>query len=624
MKRRSFLHWSAALLCCTLAAGLRPTAQESALLPAVTINAVPVAGETWPADVNGDGRTDLVATAGGRVAIALGNGNGTFAAAVMSATSGLVLTVGRINNDSYPDVVAVSGDNVVVLPGTGTAALGAARVVMGGGYFSFATVADMNNDGLRDLVLGQEGTSLHVLPGNGDFTFDAAFTYETGAWPHGHIVADLDADGLRDIVVAHRYERRLTIFRNGAGFSFTPQELPIAHSSTDVTTRDLNGDGRLDLVVSARGDSDDGPWSTGLVYVYLATGARTYAAPITRPTPPGTQSVVVGDFTRDGRTDIATTNRSSQSVDVMCGDWLKSVDSVSILPGRGDGTFSAAVSFAMDTVGPLTARRFEYNIGNLNTADVNGDGYTDLLTSGFVLLNTAPRANRPPTVNAGPDQASYNDEPSLQGTAQDPDGHLLQYEWSENTPGSAPWENRAAICASMDFGSRTFFFTATDGYSTPVSDSTVVTRLEPPSDYPSIRITAPATDQIVSKSSPFTVTFSSNGGTSGVHDVDLFFSATGTSWTAIAECTNLPATATSCVWNNPSPETERAQLRAVLTANNGLVGEASTGRFRIRSGDGSGIPLQYNRRRRHARIRGIRERRVHGSRQRRRRVGHER
>jgi hypothetical protein len=382
----------------------RPAAQTAALLPAVDLRTSSAAfiGDTWPADFNRDGATDLVGATSERIAVALGRGDGTFAAPIASGAAGEVLSVGDVNGDGNPDVVARHDTQLFLLPGTGTAALAASRPVLDGTLFTFASVADMDSDGVRDLVVGQEPESLHVLPGNGDYTFDPPFTQTTGAWPHGHIVVDLNKDGLRDIVVAHRYQAHITVFLNSGAFVFTGTDLPLAHSSTDVTARDLNGDATIDLVVSARGQRDDGPWEEGLVYVFLGNGNGTFGVPATFATAAGTQSVVVGDFTRDGKTDVATTNRSIYYTDAMCVDRL-GIDSVSILAGRGDGTFEQSIDFALGATVPWWDA-FQDRVGTLNTSDLNGDRHVDLIAShGKVLLNAAPRANRPPAVSAGDD-----------------------------------------------------------------------------------------------------------------------------------------------------------------------------------------------------------------------------
>ena len=368
---------------------------------------------------------------------------------------------------------------LIVLPGTGTSALAAPRSVMEGQYFTFGSVADMDNDGIRDLVVGQEGESLHVFPGNGDFTFDPPFTFPTAPWPHGATVADLDGDGLRDVVVAHRYATQLTVYRNGGTFAFTATHLPMAHSSTDVTSRDLNGDGKLDLVVSAR-ESYDGPWSDGLVYVFLGNGDGTFGAPATFPTAAGSQSVVVGEFTRDGRLDVATTNRSFAYLDTMCTAYY-GADSVSVLPGRGDGTFGASVDFALaPALSYYEGDGFQNMVGTLNTSDLNGDGRTDLITShGKILLNAAPRANRPPVVSAGEDQTVFNaTEVYFPGSAAgDPDHHLLRVNWSQDAPreGNVPLDSCVELPSRS--GNYLFYLTASDGHGGVTSDDVTITHV---------------------------------------------------------------------------------------------------------------------------------------------------
>ena len=560
----------------SIMAGLsaRPAAQTAPLLPAVDLRTSSAAftGDTWPADFNRDGTTDLVGATSSGLAVALGRGDGTFATAVASASAGEVLTVGDVNGDANPDVVARSATQLLLLPGTGTATLGASRTVMEGESFTFASVADMDDDGLRDLVVGQEGFSLHIFPGNGDLTFDPPFTQVTGAWPFGHIVADLDNDGLRDVVVAHRYESHITVFRNGGAFAFSGTDLPLGRSSSDVTARDLNGDTRIDLVVSARGERVDGPWNEGMVYVFLGNGDGTFGVPTIFPTAPGTQSVVVGDFTRDGTIDVATTNRSFYYIDAPCGDrW--GIDSVSILAGRGDGTFAPSVDFALGPTVPWWDA-FQDKVGTLATSDLNRDGHVDLITShGKVLLNAAPRANRPPVVSAGENRTVYNDpEPFVTGIADDPDHHLLRMLWNRDVPAEGNGPIATCVGTPRPSGDYVFYLTASDEQGGVTSDTMTITQVNT-EGWPDVFMGDPAYGSTVTAGIATKINWFAQD-EDGLARVDVFFSADGgATFEPVQECTALPGSASECTWNSPGPPTDRARLTVRVIDNRGEQGE---------------------------------------------------
>src|SRR5688572_12630528 len=73
-------------------------------------------------------------------------------------------------------------------------------------------------------------------------------------------------------------------------------------------------------------------------------------------------AITVGDFNGDGHVDLATANRVSRDV--------------SVLLGRGDGSFHPAASFAV----------FEDLPDDIKTGDFNGDGRLDLATTFSLLL----------------------------------------------------------------------------------------------------------------------------------------------------------------------------------------------------------------------------------------------
>ena len=181
--------------------------------------------------------------------------------------------------------------------------------------------------------------------------------------------------------------------------------------------------------------SDIGYYHDGFVLVLTGAGDGTFTPGGKYPTAYGPISVVLGDFTRDGTLDVATANRSFRYVDDLCNTTRQGSDSVSILPGNGDGTFGKATSFALGSQA-VGATPFVDEADALNTADVNRDGHQDLVVSdGRVLLTTAPRANRAPVVDAGEDVSEQGgNSVVLRGGATNPDGHWLQLNFTGAIP----------------------------------------------------------------------------------------------------------------------------------------------------------------------------------------------
>ena len=161
------------------------------------------------ADVNGDGHLDALATInGGTFLTALGNGDGTFQMPANQASTGTSspprwIVVDDLNGDGHADVVVGNIVDTSVLLGNGDGTFGAASVDAYVAGYSVA-VADLNGDGVKDLVGADifTGGAMVVQLGNGDGTFGAVdtFTLPSSPTPLGATVADVNGDGLGDVL----------------------------------------------------------------------------------------------------------------------------------------------------------------------------------------------------------------------------------------------------------------------------------------------------------------------------------------------------------------------------------------------------------------------------------------
>jgi hypothetical protein len=111
-------------------------------------------------DLNGDGNLDVIgATSVGTIAVALGQGDGTFSPSIeystgyQSTAGGLVAQ--DVNLDGSPDVVATGYNGVAVLlnKGDGTFAAGSDYVVYAVANSGGVAVSDFNGDGKPDIAI---------------------------------------------------------------------------------------------------------------------------------------------------------------------------------------------------------------------------------------------------------------------------------------------------------------------------------------------------------------------------------------------------------------------------------------------------------------------------------------
>ncbi len=125
------------------------------------------------------------------------------------------MTTADVNGDGKPDLIVADGTGgVAVLLGNGSGGFSAAATYAAGAGPDAVTTADVNGDGKLDLVVTDKSGGISVLLGNGGGGFSAATTYAAGADAYSGTTADVNGGGKPDIVVADN--RGVAVLLNAA------------------------------------------------------------------------------------------------------------------------------------------------------------------------------------------------------------------------------------------------------------------------------------------------------------------------------------------------------------------------------------------------------------------------
>ena len=319
-------------------------------------------------DLDGDGDLDVVAASGGQFGTTLAitplinGGDGSLTAAaeqeLVEPLGFSVLASGDLDGDGDDDLVMAGtrSDAHVFLFNDGTGSY-TQVVERGGGTGSGdLEVGDLEPDGDLDVVSATDGSrevgDITVFRNSGDGVFTTQ-RLRSSQQPRGLALADVTGDGILDIAAANRVSWLGVIHPGGPDGFPVPPQTPLEEAPYKITTGDLDGDGDVDIAATTNGDFED----NGSVHVLLNDGTGVLTVGPVLDAGGWTESVDVADFDADGDDDLVWEILGASTEDV------------GIALSNGDGTFRQ----------PQLLDVTECEIGQVSTADMDGDGDPDVL-----------------------------------------------------------------------------------------------------------------------------------------------------------------------------------------------------------------------------------------------------
>ena len=325
------------------------------------------------ADVNGDGKLDLICVRANPSLLCVWTnaGGGVFAsnAGYVVGSFPYQVIAADVNNDGWLDLITAnnSGNSLTVLTNDRQGGFArSATLTEGAGQAPHSVAAaDLFGRKQMDLISANSQSASFTIwtnSGSGLFVSNATYTVGTPGWdnPQWITTADVNGDGKPDIICANTGSYVfLTVWTNNGAGGFASAPLPLISAGVScVVAADINGDGWPDLILD-----------TGLT-VLTNNGSGGFGTAGTYPAGASAYAVVTADVNGDGATDLISVNQGNNTV--------------VILTNSGSGVFGSNATLNVGS-GPEA----------LAAADINGDGRVDLVSGDWndgtltVLTNAA-------------------------------------------------------------------------------------------------------------------------------------------------------------------------------------------------------------------------------------------
>jgi hypothetical protein len=373
-------------------------------------------------DIDGDLVEDLILATKEKIYVMLSS-NDSFSdvnRADRLDLKGNALALGDVNNDHIYDLAVCTKDGVLVLYGIGNGKFDLTKsILLKVSKAADVALSDLNLDGFDDVIVA------NLSSAEGAVWIDSYIFYSDGknfnskkAVPlptlgaAGVSCGDLNNDGFPEIIfsnmrITNQQNLLSYIYWNDKGNFFFENhtQLPTQGSMAN-TIGDLNNDGKPDVIFfNDEGYFRDGPT---LSHIYWGNGTRNYS--ISRSTEFNTHQIFGfghADLDDDGNVDLIMAQQNFLA-------YVSHEQAGMIIQWNKDGKFQTPTFLTM-----------QLGYGGVRIADINRDGYLDILGSGRCVDLTDPNKHGFPIFWGSAEGFSFKNRQVLHFTGPRIRGPLL-------------------------------------------------------------------------------------------------------------------------------------------------------------------------------------------------------
>lgn len=359
------------------------------------------------ADLDGDGKLDLVIAHGSGISSWSGDGSGGFHASDSVAIAGgaSTLAAADFDRDGWLDIAAAHASSALLSIARGsTAGLEAAVALPVSGPVAAIATADADASGTIDIALATD-LSVEVLlnDGSGAFTVGHAASLAAAT---SLVFLDRDRNGRPELIASADGQTLLSIFQNTTPQRCEPglgaaQVFLAGDEPTSLVVEDFDQDGKPDVAVANAGVPG------GTIGIFRGLGNASFATMDSFLVGTGPKMIRSGDFDEDGWIDLVTANETDGTVSVALSNQGGFSGATSFPAGAGAASLAVGrfdddvhldllvVNRAAKTVAllagdgaggfaePIVLHTFSVAPKHVAAADIEGDGDLDFaVTSG--------------------------------------------------------------------------------------------------------------------------------------------------------------------------------------------------------------------------------------------------